>query len=184
MSSPNPTSNKQRRHDIFRTARAIFVGGKAQANDRTTIKKILSQNPTMFESVVNRYGSDEVVDIVSSLIDNGTLTSKPNVQLAFRIPQHLSGVRDRQHAVLEQAAAHSEAMALGEASQSDLAIHECDQGDEQIDVTGYTLSLMIGESAKIFAKEPGQSRTLPQPYPPSRQRCFPHICRTALSTSC
>ena len=182
MSSPNP--RKQRRHDIFRAASAIFVGGTVQANDRTKIKTIISQNPTIFGSVVNMYGSDQVVGIVSSLIDNGKLTSGPNVQRAFHETQRLSGIRDRQHAALEQEAAHSEAEALSEAAQSDLAIHECDQKGQQIDFTGCTISLMIGESAKIYAKMPGQSRTLTRPYPPSRHLCFPHTSRIAHSISC
>lgn len=184
MSSPNPTSKEQRRHDIFRAASAKFVGGTVQANDRISIKTIISQNPTIFESVVNMYGSDMVVQIISSLIDNGTLTSKQNVQLASHMPQHLSGVRDRQHVALEQEAAHSEAKALGEASKSDLAIHEHDQGDEQIDFAGYIPALVRLLTPLTYVKKPGQSKPLPRPYLPSRHLCFLHTCCIALSISC
>lgn len=150
MSSPNPMTKKQRQQDILRAARAVSMGSTAWANERATIRTVISQNPKMFESVINLYGSDKVIDIVSSLVENGTLTSEPNVQIPFHTTQHLSGVRDRQHAALEQEAADSEAKDLDEAAQSDLAIHERDQGDERIDVAGYSSCLsMIVDSANV-----------------------------------
>ena len=143
MSSPNPFSKEQRRHDISMPASEVFMGGTIRASDRTIIKAIISQFPTRFDSVVNTYGSDMVVQIMSSLIENGTLASDSKVQLVIREPQQLSGRRDRQHAALEQEAARSEAKAVCEASQPDLAIHERDQGAEQVDVAGYNFCLTI-----------------------------------------
>lgn len=135
----------------------VFKGGTIRPNDRITIKAIVSQNRMKFDSVVNTYGIDMVVQLVSSLIENGTLASKSNVQLANHGTQQLSGGRDKQHAALEQEAAHSEAKAVYEASQSDLALHERNQGAEQIDVAGYSSCLtMIVDSANVYAKKPGQ----------------------------
>ena len=159
MSSPNLNSKEkeQRRRDILGAASAVFMGGTVKASDRDTIKAITSQNPTRFESVVNTYGSDMVVQIISSLIENGTLASDSNVQLALHEPQQLSGGRDRQHTALEEEAALSETKAVCEASQSDLAIHERNQRAEQIDVAGYNFCLtIIVDSANVYAKKPGQ----------------------------
>ena len=86
-----------------------------------------------------------VVDIVFSLIDNETLTSKSNVHLRFHIDQHLFEVRDRQHAALEQKTAHAAAKALGETSQSDSAIYQRDQRGEQIDAAGYYSQMRHGK---------------------------------------
>lgn len=156
MSSPN-SFKEQRRRDILGAASAVFMGGTVRASDRITIKAIISQNPTRFESVVNTYGSDMVVQIVSSLIENGTLASDSNVQLAIHELQQPSGGRDRQHAALEQEVAHSEAEAVCEASQSDLAIPERNQGAEQIDGAGYNFCrTIIVDSANVYAKKPGQ----------------------------
>ncbi|KAF6239390.1 hypothetical protein HO173_002652 [Letharia columbiana] len=106
----------------------------SEATDRNAIKAIIFEYPARFESVVKLYGSDMVVQIISSLLENGTFALETNAQLESAKTHQPSALRDRQHDALEQEAAQSEAMALDEASRSDLAMLEGDLGGEHVDV--------------------------------------------------
>lgn len=128
---------KQRRQDILQAANTVLLGSTIRANDRVAIKAVMSNYPAEFKTVVKMYGSDMVVGIISSFLDNGRLALESSAQLGFPETHQPSAVRDRQHNALEQAAAQSEAKALDKASRSDVAMYEGDQGGEQIDVTGY-----------------------------------------------
>lgn len=136
MSSLSPAWKELRRQSIFRTASAVFMGSTIHANDRGAIRAIISSHPAKFQSVEKMYGSDMVVQIISSLLDNGTFASESNDRLEAPKTHRPSPVRDKQHDALEQEAAQSEAKALDEASRADLAIYDGDQCGEQINVAG------------------------------------------------
>ncbi len=114
------------------------MGSTVRANDRTAIKALFSKYPANFEFVVTMYGSDMVVQIISSLLENGTLGSGSRAHLEIPETRQPSMARDRQHVALEQEAAQSEAKALDEASRSDIAVCEGDQGGEQTNAAGYS----------------------------------------------
>lgn len=179
------STKEQRRQSIFRAARTVLIGSTVRANDRTAIKAILSKYPAKFESVVKMYGIDMVVQIISSLLDNGSFELESNAQPEIPKTHSLSAARDRQHDALEQEAAQSEAKALDEASRSDLAMYEGNQGDEQVDIPGYSFCrTSIIDPANVYKKKPDRSKTLPGPFPLDRHLCFPPTCRMPLSISC
>lgn len=185
MSSLNPFWKEQRRLSIIRAASAILKGNTIQATDRNAIKAIILEYPARFESVVKLYGSDMVVQIISSLLENGTFALESNAQLESAKTHQPSALRDRQHDALEQEAAQSEAMALDEASRSDLAMLEGDLGGEHVDVAGYSFChAIIVDSANAYEKKSDRSKTPPGPFPPNRHLSFPRTCRIFLSISC
>ncbi len=114
------------------------MGSTVRANDRSAIKALFSKYPANFESVVAMYGSDMVVQIISSLLENGTLGSGSRAHLEIPETRQPSVARDRQHVALEQEAAQSEAKALDEASRSDSALYEGEKVGEQTDAAGYS----------------------------------------------
>ena len=131
-------SKEERRQNIFRAARTVLMGSTVRASDRTAIKALFSKHPAKFESVVTMYGSEMVVQIISSLLENGTFGLASKAHLEIPETRQRSVARDRQHDDLEQEAAQSEAKALDEASRSDIAVYEGDQGGEQTDAAGYS----------------------------------------------
>ena len=184
MSSSSPAWKEQRRQNILRAASAVVIGSTIRPNDRTAIKAIISKHSQKFDSVVKMYGSEMVVQIISSLLDNGTFALESAAHFEFAKAHQPSAVRDRQHDALEQEAAQSEAKALDEASRSDLAMIKGNQGGEQIDVAGSELCpTMIFDSANVCEKKPDCSKTLPDPLPPNRHLCFPHTWPILLSIS-
>lgn len=177
------SSKKRRRRSIFEAANAVFRGTTIRTYDRSAIKAKVSEHPAIFDSVVKMYGSDTVVQIISSLLDNGKIALESYAHLELAKTRQLSTVRKRQHDALEQEAAKSEAKALDEATRSDLAMHEGDQDGEQIDVAGDNLCCTINDLANVYEKKPDRSKTLLGPIPPNRHLCFPHTCRILLSIS-
>ena len=133
----------QRREDIFRAANPVFQGAMILSEERNRINARMSDYPAQFESVVRMYGRDVVVQIISSLIDNGKIAARSNVRLEVSKAHRPSTVRRRQQDALEEAAAQSEAKAMDEASRSALRLYQSDQGGEQTDVIGQTLCLML-----------------------------------------
>ena len=113
------------------------------SEERNRINARMSDYPAQFESVVRMYGRDVVVQIISSLIDNGKIAARSNVRLEVSKAHRPSTVRRRQQDALEEAAAQSEAKAMDEASRSALRLYQSDQGGEQTDVIGQTLCLML-----------------------------------------
>ncbi|CAF9925348.1 MAG: hypothetical protein ALECFALPRED_003121 [Alectoria fallacina] len=152
MSSSSPAWKEQRRQNILRAASAVVVGSTIRPNDRTAIKAIISKHSQKFDSVVKMYGSEMVVQIISSLLDNGTFALESAAHFEFAKTHQPSAVRDRQHDALEQEAAQSEAKALDEASRSDLAMIKGNQGGEQIDVA--EAGLLEDASGSIASKSP------------------------------
>ena len=133
----------QRRGDIFRTANPVFQGARILGEERNKIDARMSDYPAQFESVVRTYGRDMVVQIISSLIDNGKIAARSNVRLEVSKAHPPSTVRRRQQDALEEAAAQSEAKAMDEASRTALHLYQSDQGGEQTDVIGHTLRLVL-----------------------------------------
>lgn len=174
MFSVNAGSKEQRRESIRHAANPVFMGSTVRANDRFAIKAIISKHPAKFRSVLEIYGDDMVVQIIASLLDNGTF-AKTNPRLESTQTHQPSEVRDRQHDALEQKAAQSETKALDEALRSDLALHEGNEGGEQIDVTGYNFyHTIIADPANMYGKKPDRSKTLTDPFHPIHHLCFPH----------
>ena len=136
-------SKGQRREDIFRAANPVFQGAKIFVEERDRIKARMSKYPAQFENVVRAYGRDIVVQIISSLIDNGKIAAEANVRLEVSKIHPPSLVRRRQQDALEEAAAQSEAKAMDEASRSALHLYQGDQGGEQTDLTGHILCLKL-----------------------------------------
>lgn len=167
MSSFNPTSKEQRRQSIFRAAHTVLMGSTVRANDMTAIKALFSKYPANFEFVVTMYGSDMVVQIISSLLENGTLGSGSRAHLEIPETRQPSMARDRQHVALEQEAAQSEAKALDEASRSDIAVCEASPSSHnptlisrhipQFPIDSYTLSIHASNRRRQ-SSERGQRR--------------------------
>ena len=133
----------QRREDIFRAANPAFHGAKILGEERDRIITRMSNYPAQFESVVRTYGRDMVVQIISSLIDNGKIAARSNVRLEVSKAHPPSLVRRRQQDALEAAAAQSEAKAMDEASRSALHLYQDDQCGEQTDLTGHISCLRL-----------------------------------------
>ena len=146
-------SKEQRREDIFRAANPVFQGTRILGEERDGIRTRMSNYPTQFESVVRTYEREMVVQIISSLIDNGRIAARSNCRLEVSKTHPPSTVRRRQQDALEEAAAQSEAKAMDEASRSDLHLYKGDQGGEQTDVTGHILCLiLIIIPANVYAR--------------------------------
>lgn len=126
---------EQRREDIFQAANPVFQGARILGEERDRINTRMSKYTAQFESVVRTYGRDMVVQIISSLLDNGKIAARSNVRLEVSKAHPPSTIRRRQQHALEEAAAQSEAKAMDEASQSDLHLYEGEQGGEQTGVT-------------------------------------------------
>ena len=133
----------QRREDIFRAANPVFQGARILGEERDKINTRMSIYPAQFKSVVKTYGRDMVVQIISSLIDNGKIAAKSNGRLEVSKTHPPSTVRRRQQDALEEAAAQSEAKAMDEASRSDLHLYQSDQGGEQTNIMGDILCLVL-----------------------------------------
>ena len=136
-------SKEQRREDIFQAANPVFQGARILGEERHRINTRMSKYTAQFESVVRTYGRDMVVQIISSLLDNGKITAKSKGRLEVSKTNPPSAVRRRQQDALEEAAAQSEAKAMDEASRSDLHLYQGDQGGQQTDVTGHILCFIL-----------------------------------------
>ena len=148
-------SKGQRREDIFRAANPVFQGARIPGEEKDRINARMSNYTAQFESVVRTYGRDMVVQIISSLIDNGKIVARSNGLLEVSKAHQPSTLRRRQQDALEEAAAQSEAKAMDEVSRSDLHLYEGDQGGEQTDVTGQTLCLILVLFELICMQEDG-----------------------------
>ena len=134
---------EQRREDIFRAANPVFQGARISGEERNRINHRMSKHTAQFESVVRAYGRDMVVQIISSLLDNGKIAARSNGRPEVSKTHTPSTVRRRQQDALEEAAAQSEAKAMDEASRSDLHLYQSDQGGEQTDLIGRILCLIL-----------------------------------------
>ena len=146
---------EQRREDIFQAANPVFHGAKILGEERDRIITRMSNYPAQFESVVRTYGRDMVVQITSSLINNGKIAARSNVRLEVYKTHTPSTVRRRQQDALEEAAAQSEAKAMDEASRSVLHLYQGDQGGEQTDLTGHIFCLVLVLFRLICMSEDG-----------------------------
>ena len=140
MSSLQLNMKEQRRLQILQAACAVPTETIVWAKDRTTINSVTSKYPKLFGSVVKLYGRDMVVQIISSMFENGSLASefnaRPVLPKSHQPSVVPSVVRDRQHHALEREAANSEAKAQEEASRSNRDVYEVDQNGRKIDVAG------------------------------------------------
>lgn len=184
MPSSKSVFSKERRQNIFEAANAIFKGCAIRANDWAAIKANISKYPAIFDPVLKIYGSEMVVQIISSQLDSGRFTSESNAHLELAKINQPSTVRDRQHDALEQEAAQSEAKALDEASRADLAMHEGDPDGEQIDVACYNSRRTIfNDLANMYERKPDRSMNLQGSFPLNPCRCSPHTYHMLVSIS-
>ena len=124
-------SKAERRRSIFLTARTIFAGPTAQVRNRKAIAAVVTKHEAAFRTPSRQFGRDILIDVLSSLIENGIFESEIKAKLAFPELYQVSAARSLQHDASEQHAAQSEAEALDRLSLA----HENDEED-QSDVPG------------------------------------------------
>ena len=166
-------SKEQRREDIFQAANPVFQGARILGEERDRINTRMSKYTAQFESVVRTYGRDMVIQIISSLLDNGKIAARSNVRLEVSKAHPPSTIRRRQQHALEEAAAQSEAKAMDEASRSDLHLYEGDQGGEQTGVTGHILCLILVLFQLICIQEDGPIENPSKPISSNSPSLFP-----------
>ena len=166
-------SKEQRREDIFQAANPVFHGARILGEERHRINSRMSKYTAQFESVVRTYGRDMVVQIISSLLDNGKIAAKSKGRLEVSKTYPPSTVRRRQQDALEEAAAQSEAKAMDEAARSDLHLYQGDQGGQQTDVTGHILCFILVLFQLICMQENGPIEDPSEPISSNSPSLFP-----------
>ena len=158
---PKKTSKPERRRMVFLTARAVFFGDNAQIRDRSAVKTVLQRHTATFQQAIQDFGSNIVVDIIASLLENRIFESELKAKLAFPELYQVSAVRNLQHDASEQDAARSEAEALEEISEPEVDVDGLDLDATKTELAGkYTMVIEPRCLADIWPKIPTLSKNL------------------------